>query len=243
MSGSLVLCSYSGINRSESSGECTEPTFWCEPLSYEDVLTFVFHCRSEDWLQAEGFIRKRRRQRGEPEPAEDSEVEPLPKPEPVEEAVNTNDIPMGGGEVIFTAGSPSQPRSPTPLSYSDEKPVIQPGKKARSSTLRPTGQEQLRPSLSDFVILERPQKIPRHSGNFTITTDANKTQPMVIKTHSISKPHILEGGSGSKTKIEEGGSVPNVKAEEGSSVLKIKEEVGETTDNKFDELQVCASSA
>ena len=214
------------INRSEPSEECTQPAFWCEP-SREDDLEFLFNCRSEEWLQAEGFMRKRRRQRGEPEPAEDSEVEPLPKPEPVEEAVNANDISVGEGDsATSTTGFP-----------------FQLGKKAQGSTLPPTGQERLQPTPSDFIILERPQKYPRRSGNFTVTTDADKTQPMVIETHSISKPHTLEGSSGLKTKVEEGGSVPNVKAEEGGSVLKIKEEVGETTGDKFNELQVRAGSA
>ena len=77
----------------ESSTECTEPVFWTT-TSDEDGLCFVFQCRSGNWLQAEGIIRKRRRRRGDPEPADDSEVIPLPKPEPSEEVVPANKKPV-----------------------------------------------------------------------------------------------------------------------------------------------------
>lgn len=78
---------FMSINRSEeTSRKCTDPVFWGNS-PYDDALAFVFKCRAEEWLQAEGLVRKRRRQRGEQELVEDLEVGPLPKPEPVEETI------------------------------------------------------------------------------------------------------------------------------------------------------------
>ena len=56
-------------------------------MSDVGALAFVFECRSEEWLEAEGLIRKRRHQRGEPEPVEGQETKPLQKPEPLEEVI------------------------------------------------------------------------------------------------------------------------------------------------------------
>lgn len=76
----------------ELSTECTELVFWTTTLD-EDGLCFVFECRSGNWLQAEGIIRKRRRRGGDPESADDSEVLLPPKPEPSEEVVPANQKP------------------------------------------------------------------------------------------------------------------------------------------------------
>ena len=81
----------------ESSEECTEPVFFCNAPE-KDAIVFVFRCRGEEWLRAEGLMRQRRRKRGEPEP--DLKVTPLPKPEPTEEAVPANEVLTGGAEVM-----------------------------------------------------------------------------------------------------------------------------------------------
>jgi hypothetical protein len=194
------------INRlEEPSGECTGRIFHGE-IQLEDAFMFAFKCRAEEWLQAEGYIRKRRRQRGDPELVEEPEVEPPPKPEPVEEVIHFDEVPIGGAGAISTAGSPPQPRSPTPLSYGDEEPVAQPGMVTHSA-----------PQLAGHTEF-RPRKIPRRSGNFTFTADG-ENRSVVIGTHSVHQPPIEVPGSGSKVKVEE------VKMEEGGSVPKVKEEL------------------
>jgi hypothetical protein len=205
------------INRSEESlEEYTWESFWVDADAlYEDTLTFTFKCRAEGWLRAEGYIRKRRRQRGEPE-LEELEVEPPPKPEPMEEVIHVNEVPTDGAKVISTAGSPPQPRSPTPLIYGNEEPAAQPGM-ATHSALQLARQEQTH-TEPRFVTLKRPQKIPRHSGNFTFTVDG-ENRSVIIEAHSVHQPPAEVPGSGSKVKVEE------VKMEEGGSVPKVKEEL------------------
>ena len=186
----------------ESSEECTEPVFLNE-IQRDGSVVFVFKCRSEEWLQAKGIIRKRRRRRGDPEPVEDLDGSPPPKPEPVEEKVPTNIVPTGGAEVA--PNTRPSPRSPTPLSYADEEEAAERGEMTHI-TSQPTA-----PTLSDFVTLERPQKIPRRSGGFTSTIDRSPT----------------EGSSRPKMKVEEDGLVPKVKVEESSPVQRTKEEARE----------------
>jgi len=196
----------------ESSEECAYPVFFSTPT--EDSLAFEFQCRAEEWLQAEGIMRKRRRQRGEQELVEDLGVSPLPKPEPVEEALPANEVLMGGAETLSTTRSPPRPRSPTPLSYADEELAAQRGE------------------------LQRPRKIPRRSlRNFTIATNG-ETQSTVTGVHSIHQAPA-EGGPGPKVKVEKDGLLSNVNAGEGDSMPKIKEEMGEV---KLNELKVCAIS-
>lgn len=82
------------INRSEAyAEECTEQIFFGRSL---DALAFIFMCRSEEWLQAEGIARKPRR-KGRAEPAEDST---LPKPEPIEEVTPIRDITGGNKPAV-----------------------------------------------------------------------------------------------------------------------------------------------
>jgi len=195
-------------------------------MSRGSGLPFVFKCRAEEWLRAEGIILKRRRQGGKPELVEDS-VSPLPKPEPEEAVVPADGALMGGVEVPST-GSPPQPQSPTPLSYADEEPAAQHGERTHP-TLQSTGQEEQQSTPSDFVILERPQKIPRRSGNFTFTVNGETRRSTTAVVRSIHQPPT-EGCSGSNVKVED------------SLVPKIKEEVGEVKVNGFKELKVCAGS-
>ena len=176
-------------------------------------------------------------------------MKPLPKPEPVEEAVYADDALMGGVEVSSTTGPLPSPRSPTPLSYADDKPVVQGGKETRP-TPRATGQEQPRPAPPNSIVLERPRKVPRRSGNLRFTIK-DETQLAAIGTHSIhDRSHVQEDYSGSKVKVEEGSSVPKVKKEEGNSAQKIKKEEGSSAQkikeevgvNKFSDLKVCRFS-
>jgi len=207
------------LNRlKESSEECTESVFWSVSPA-EDALVFVFACRAEEWLRAEGIIHKRRRQRGKQEPAEDPEVKSLPKPDPAEEVA-----PTGGAETLSTTAFPPQPQSPTPLSYADEEPAAQHGGMALP-TSQPTGQEEQQPTQSVFIPeLQRPRKIPRRSlRNFTFTAD-DETKPTVTGAHSIHQAPA-EGGPGPKIKIEEDGLVSKFNAE-GDPTPKIKEEMG-----------------
>lgn len=201
----------------EPSEECTQPIFVGD-LAYEDALKFVFQCRAEEWLQAEGYIRKRRRQGGDPGPVEDPRVEPFPKPEPVEEAIHVNEIVMDGLEAIPAAGSP--PRSRPPI-YADEGPVAQP-RETTHSALRPTGQEETR-AEPDFITLERPRKIAKRSGNsmFTISDENAST---VIGVHSVHQHSVEESGSRPMVKLEEKVKV-EVKMEEGGAIPKVKEEL------------------
>jgi len=60
----------------KSSEECAEPVFWGEAAG--DILHFVFKCRSKEWLQAEGIMRKSRRPRSELEPTEDYREDVVP---------------------------------------------------------------------------------------------------------------------------------------------------------------------
>lgn len=203
------------IDRLEQpSGECTGRIFHGE-IRLEDTFNFIFKCRAEEWLQAEGYLRKRRRQRGAPELAEEPEEEPPLKPEPMEEVIHFDEVPMGGAGPISTAGSPPRPRSPTPLSYGDEELVAQPGMMTHSA---PQLARQEPPDAEPkFETLERPRKIPRHSGNFTFTVDG-ENRSVVIGAHSVHQPPTEVPGSGSKVKVEEekmaeGGSVPKVKEE------------------------------
>jgi len=140
-----------------SLGESSEECM--EPVFFctaSDVLVFVFQCRGEEWLRAKGLMRPLRRKRGEPEPVRGLEVAPLPKPEPMEEVIPANEV-----QVASTAESLPQPLPLTPLDYIDE------------------GQED------GSITLERPQKIPRHSGNFTFTTEGEIHHSMVTRMHSL----------------------------------------------------------
>jgi len=137
-------------------------------------------------------------------------VEPLPQPEPTEEVVYTNEPPTGGMKTTSADGP--QPRSLTPLSYVGEEPVVRPGEKV-PHTSQPTGQGQPQPP-SDLTTVERPQKVPRRSGNFTFIIDG-ETQPTTVAARPV---HWLP--------TEEDG-LPDVKIEEGGSVPKLKEEVVE----------------
>jgi len=78
----------------KSSEKCTGSVFFCEELE-EHPLVFMFQCRGEEWLQAEGVMRKPRRKRGELEPAEGS---PGPKMK-VEEPSSALGIKEEAGEV------------------------------------------------------------------------------------------------------------------------------------------------
>ena len=200
------------VNRlEESSEECTEPMFLGVPNG--DVLKFIFQCRAEEWLQAEGFISRRRRQRGDPGPVEDSEVKPLPKPEPVEEAVNTNDAPMGGVEAMFT-GSPLQSRPPTPLSYINEDPVVQQGEKAHP-TSQPTGVQSTSSKIQLSVVW------------------AHSAHQSPVEGSSRSKVKVEEEDLKPNVKVEGGFSVPKIKEEAGD----VKVELGGLqvrTDRQFE---------
>lgn len=221
------------INRAEESlEECTEPVFLAvteDDDDDKDTLRFVFKCRADEWLQAEGLIRKSRRQRGKPEQAEDQEMKPLPKPEPLEEVVPTGEVLAGGMGVSSPAGPPPQPRSSTPLSYADE-PIVRRGEKAHP-TPQPTEQGQPQGNLFDSIALERPRKFPRRSGAFT-STIGGESQSVITSMHSIQRSPAEGAGSGPGVKGEEGGSVPG-----------LKEEVGETKVSNLNEDQVCANSA
>lgn len=139
----------------ESSEECMEPVFFCT-ASNEDTLTFVFRCRGEEWLRAKGIMPPLRQKRGKPGSVESLEVAPLPKPEPMEDVIPANEV-----QVASTSGSLPQPLSPTPLDYIDG------------------GQED------DSITLGQLQKIPRHSGNFTFTTEGETHHSMVARIHSL----------------------------------------------------------
>jgi len=234
----------------ESPEECTEPMFW-SVASEKDFLLFIFKCRADEWLQAEGLIRKRRRQGGEPEPAEDQETKP--KPEPLVEVIPTGEVLAGG---MSTAESPPRPQTQTPLSSTDE-PGVKRGDKAHPIS-QPKEQEQA--STSDSTTLERPRKIPRRSGNST-ATNVSKTRPAVTATRSIQRSPAEGAGLGSKVKAEEDGlpdvkmeegvlpdvkteegGLPNVKMEEGGSVPKIKKEVGEIKVSELNGAQVRANT-
>lgn len=152
----MVLMLFNSLG--EPSEECTESTFICITPD-KDALEFVFRCRGEEWLQAKGLIRPPRRKRGEPEPVENLDVAPLPKPEPMEEVIPANEV-----QVASTAGSLPQPSpltSLTPLSYIDEE------------------------EEHDSMTPEQPQKIPRHSGNFTFTTEGETHHLMITRIHSL----------------------------------------------------------
>ncbi|KAF9650339.1 hypothetical protein BDM02DRAFT_1453518 [Thelephora ganbajun] len=177
-------------------------------------------------------MRKQRRQMGDPEPVEDSGVSPPPKPEPVEELLN--ELPTSRAEAISTPGPPPRPRSSTPLSYTEEEPAAQHGKETHL-TSRSTGQGK-RCTTSDSTTPERPQKIPRRSGNFTFTTDGETCKSMATGARSIHQSPV-DDSSGSKAKVEEDGLVSKVKVEEDGSVPKIKEEVGEVKINELKELK------
>jgi len=223
------------INRLEGfSEECTG-AYFCGDESEGETINFVFKCRAEGWLQAEGLIRKRRRRSGELEPEGDLGVEPLPKPEPAEEEIHANEFPTSGVRAIPTAGSPNHPHSPTPPNYAGEEPRIRPGEKA-PRTPQQTWQEELQPPPSDSVTPERPRKIPRRSGNFAFTIDG-EAQPVTIAAYSVHRPSA-EGGSGSGMKTEDGG-LTNVKLEEVNSAKGLKEEVREGKFDKLKELEVC----
>ena len=210
------------FNRLKGSPKiCKETVFTCTDLEDEDTLSFVFQCRSEEWLRAEGIVRKRRRRREKPKPAEDSEGSPLPKSEPVEEVVPADGVPAGGVEMIPTTRSPPRLLSMTPLSYADEESLTQHGERA-DHTLYPT----LTPP--DFVTLEPPRKISKRSGNFTFTING-ETRSMTTEARSV-RQTPAEGGSGSNVQVEGGGLMSDVGAEGGlvpKTVSKIKEEVGD----------------
>src|SRR5579872_6297147 len=107
----------------KSSEKCTDPVLWShyDSEGSEGSLSFVFQCRSEAWLQAEGIMRKRRRRRGDPEPVEDLEVPYLPKREPEEEVVPANRVSSDGPEIIATAGLLPRSLSRRSLSYTDDE--------------------------------------------------------------------------------------------------------------------------
>lgn len=84
----IELCALLILSNSlkASTEECTQPVFW-SVTGNEDVLLFKFQCRSKEWLQAQGIMRRSRRPRNEPDPVGDLEILAMPKHEPQEDAV------------------------------------------------------------------------------------------------------------------------------------------------------------
>ena len=229
----FILCD----SLKESEEECMGPVFYCTAPD-EDALLFGFMCRTEEWLRAEGIVRKRRRQRGEPEPVEDLEPPPPPKPEPVEEVVPANEVL---GRVNSEASPPPKPEPVREVVPANEVPM---GGAEVTSITQPTphprGQENRRPTLSNSTTLERPRKISRRSGNFTFTTDGETHESTPTGTGSSHQPPA-EGGSESKVKVEDSHTA-KVKIEESHSVLGIGEIGGVKLEELKELLKVCASS-
>jgi len=212
---------------------------WTQPFIRGDrledkALWFVFKCRGEDWLRAEGLIRKHRHQRGELELVEDLEVEPLPKPELTEEEIYANGFSTDGVGGVSNTGS-SQSQSPTPPSYIGKELGVWPGEKAPRIS-QPLGEERLQPPPSDSITSERPRKVPRHSRNSMLAIDGEARQATTT-VHSVHQSSVEDGSrSGVKT---EGSGLPNMKIEEAGSAQGLKEEVWEGKIGKLTELKVC----
>ena len=207
------------MSRSKTSGKrCLGEVFFGHA---EDPLSFVFLCRSEEWLQAKGIMRKRRR-RGGAEPAEDLELSPPPKSEPVEEVAPGRDIVVGN------------------------EPADQ-GEGRTHPVLWPTEQEQKPTPVGAVTPLERPRKLPRHSERSTfassIVTGAPKKDspgPKVKVERDSLLPTVKaeRDGLSSTVKVERDSLLPTVKVEEVSSVPKVKEEAAEVMVNEPKVLKV-----
>lgn len=195
-------------------------TFYCSELRGED-LSFVFLCRSEELLRAEGIMGKRRRQRGEPELVEILEVSPSPKPEPVDEIVPPDEVPADREEVISIASSTPRSRCSTQLSYADEEQAVQDTGETMHPTSQPIHREKRQSTPPDFITLERPPKIPRLSGNSTFAINGGTCESVPIGLRS-SRQAPAEGGPRSNVKVE-GDLVVKVKVE-GDLVVEVKKE-------------------